>query len=278
MFVPFSVRDFLDRAVTVYGDRVGVVDEPDAAGTEPGRADLRPDRGPGAPPGRPARPARHRAGRAGRGREPQQQPAAHVVLRRLGLGPDPGAGELPAAAGRGAVHRRAVRLPGALRRPRARGVAEGRRGRAQVRPRHRLRPLCGARRRAGAVGARRECDGDDQLHVGHHRSAEGRADHAPQHLDQRGDLRPPHHDQRPRRLPPHAAAVPRQRVGHAVRDDRRRRAAHHPAQGRRRRDPAPGARPRGHHDVRGAGRGRGGARRAAGLGGRDPRSRPRCGS
>ncbi|WP_141013536.1 AMP-binding protein [Nocardioides sambongensis] len=28
MFVPFSVNDFLDRAVTVYGDRVGVVDEP----------------------------------------------------------------------------------------------------------------------------------------------------------------------------------------------------------------------------------------------------------
>ena len=28
MFVPFTVRDFLDRAVTVYGDRVGVVDEP----------------------------------------------------------------------------------------------------------------------------------------------------------------------------------------------------------------------------------------------------------
>lgn len=29
MFVPFSVNDFLDRAVQVYGDRVGVVDEPD---------------------------------------------------------------------------------------------------------------------------------------------------------------------------------------------------------------------------------------------------------
>ncbi|MBZ5736460.1 AMP-binding protein [Nocardioides sp. TRM66260-LWL] len=28
MFVPFSVNDFLDRAVAVYGDRVGVVDEP----------------------------------------------------------------------------------------------------------------------------------------------------------------------------------------------------------------------------------------------------------
>jgi fatty-acyl-CoA synthase len=29
VFVPFSVSDFLDRAVQVYGDRVGVVDEPD---------------------------------------------------------------------------------------------------------------------------------------------------------------------------------------------------------------------------------------------------------
>jgi acyl-CoA synthetase (AMP-forming)/AMP-acid ligase II len=29
MFVPFSISDFIDRAVTVYGDRTGVVDEPD---------------------------------------------------------------------------------------------------------------------------------------------------------------------------------------------------------------------------------------------------------
>jgi acyl-CoA synthetase (AMP-forming)/AMP-acid ligase II len=29
VFVPFSVADFIDRAVQVYGDRVGVVDEPD---------------------------------------------------------------------------------------------------------------------------------------------------------------------------------------------------------------------------------------------------------
>ncbi|RYY46221.1 MAG: AMP-dependent synthetase, partial [Actinomycetales bacterium] len=29
MIVPFSIRDFLDRAVTVYPDRVAVVDEPD---------------------------------------------------------------------------------------------------------------------------------------------------------------------------------------------------------------------------------------------------------
>ena len=29
MIVPFSVSDFLHRATTVYGDRVGIVDEPD---------------------------------------------------------------------------------------------------------------------------------------------------------------------------------------------------------------------------------------------------------
>ena len=29
MFVPFSVSDFIDRAVEVYGERIGVVDEPD---------------------------------------------------------------------------------------------------------------------------------------------------------------------------------------------------------------------------------------------------------
>ena len=29
MLVPFSVSDFIDRAVQVYGDRTGVVDEPD---------------------------------------------------------------------------------------------------------------------------------------------------------------------------------------------------------------------------------------------------------
>ena len=29
MLVPFSVADFIDRAVQVYGERVGVVDEPD---------------------------------------------------------------------------------------------------------------------------------------------------------------------------------------------------------------------------------------------------------
>ena len=29
MKVPFNVLDFLDRAERVYGDRIGIVDEPD---------------------------------------------------------------------------------------------------------------------------------------------------------------------------------------------------------------------------------------------------------
>lgn len=33
MFVPFSVNDFLDRAEAVYGDRIGIVDEPDQPAT-----------------------------------------------------------------------------------------------------------------------------------------------------------------------------------------------------------------------------------------------------
>ena len=28
MFVPLGARDFLDRAATVYGERVGLIDEP----------------------------------------------------------------------------------------------------------------------------------------------------------------------------------------------------------------------------------------------------------
>src|SRR3954468_22252828 len=36
MIVPFSVSDFIDRAVQVYGERVGVVDEPDQPATSLG--------------------------------------------------------------------------------------------------------------------------------------------------------------------------------------------------------------------------------------------------
>ncbi|MFT4010755.1 MAG: AMP-binding protein [Nocardioidaceae bacterium] len=41
MFVPFSVNDFLDRAVQVYGDRVGAVDEPDQPAVSQGELTYR---------------------------------------------------------------------------------------------------------------------------------------------------------------------------------------------------------------------------------------------
>jgi acyl-CoA synthetase (AMP-forming)/AMP-acid ligase II len=41
VFVPFSVNDFLDRAVQVYGDRVGVVDEPQQPASSLGRLTYR---------------------------------------------------------------------------------------------------------------------------------------------------------------------------------------------------------------------------------------------
>ncbi len=73
--------------------------------------------------------------------------------------------------------------------------------------------------------------------------------------------------QRPRRLPAHAADVPLQRLGHALRRHRHGRAPRRAAQGRRRRDPAAG-RGRGRHpDVR-----------CAGRGGDDPRGRGHAGT
>ena len=38
MRVPLTTRDFLDRAELVYGDRIGIVDEPDPARAVAGRA------------------------------------------------------------------------------------------------------------------------------------------------------------------------------------------------------------------------------------------------
>ncbi len=41
MIVPFSISDFLDRAATVYGDRTGIVDEPDQPATSLGELSYR---------------------------------------------------------------------------------------------------------------------------------------------------------------------------------------------------------------------------------------------
>ena len=62
--------------------------------------------------------------------------------------------------------------------------------------------------------ARRGRDRDDQLHERHDGAPEGRADDAPQHLGERDDVRLAGVGVRPRRVPPHAADVPLQRLGH----------------------------------------------------------------
>ena len=276
MLVPFSVADFIDRAVQVYGERVGVVDEPDQPAPSLGDltyaqvGDARP------PPGRAPRRAGRRLRRPGGRGQPQQRAADDVVLRGHGLRPGAGAGELPAPPRRGPLHRRALRRPGAATSTRSwtsRSRTSTRR--APLRARATTSELYRPRgRRAEAVGARGERHRDHQLHLGHDRPAQGRADHPPQHLDQRGHLRAARRRHRPRRLPAHAADVPRQRVGDAVRDDRDGRQARGAAQGRRRRDPAPGRAARRHRHVRGARRRGRRARGRADLGGRDPRPRP----
>ena len=142
MIVPFSVSDFIDRAVQVYGDRVGVVDEPDQPAPSLGRADLRRDRRAGPPPGREARRARHRRRRPGRGRQPQQRPAADVVLRRGRLRPGAGAGELPAPSRRGAATSSSTPAPGCCwSTPSSTRRSQDVDRRAPVRARRRRRPL-----------------------------------------------------------------------------------------------------------------------------------------
>ena len=241
MIVPFSVADFIDRAVQVYGDRVGVVDEPDQPAPSLGELTYAAARCPRPPAGRDARQARPRGRRPGGDRQPQQRPAAGGVLRRQRLRPGPGAGELPAPARRGALHRRALRRPGAAGRPRARGVAEGRRRpssssssatrRRSTYPRTPYpRPWEPDENATACInytsGTTARPKGVQITHRNIWVNAVTFAMHARR--------------QRPRRLPAHAADVPRQRLGHAVRDDRARREADRAAQDRRRRDPAPG--------------------------------------
>ena len=111
MIVPFSVSDFLDRAVTVYGERTGVVDEPDQPAPSLGELTY-------AELGALARRMAARLDQLGVGVGERVAVVSHnsarlldVVLRRRGLRPGPGPGELPAAARRGPLHRRATPAP-----------------------------------------------------------------------------------------------------------------------------------------------------------------------
>ena len=204
--------------------------------------------------GRPGR-AGHRCGGAGGDREPQLRAAAGDAagrpVVRTGRRPD----QLPALARRGQLHRRALRLAGALRRPGAGQLAQGRGVRAPVRHGGGVRAAAPLRRRAAAVGrARRGRHRHDQLHQRDDGPAQGCDKYAPQHLGQRGHLRHAHAGERPRRLPAHAADVPLQRLGAAVHDGLGGRATGRVAQGGRRGDPAPRRAARRHDDGRGTGR------------------------
>ena len=280
VFVPFSVSDFIDRAVQVYGDRTGVVDEPDQPAPSLGDADLRRDRRPRPPPGRPPRRARHRRRRPGRGGQPQQRPAAHVVLRRLRLRPGAGAGQLPAPARRGRATSSSTPAPGCCYVDPELDDAL-----ADVEAEHRFvlgddDDLYAARgRRAAAVGAGRERHRDASTtppapRPGPRACRSRTATSGPTRSPSRCTPGVTDRDVYLHTLPMFHAngwGMPFAMTGLGV-------PAGRAAQGRRRRDPAPGREARRDRDVRGPGGRRGGARGRADLGGRDPRPRTGSGS
>ena len=191
MRVPLTVNDFLERAELVYGERVGVVDEPDQPAESWGANTWREIA------------SRARAQAAGldalgigageriADRVAQLGAAVHLAVRCERFGPGARADQLPAQRRGDRLHRRALGRVDAARRSRARRRSAERAGEAPHGARRRVRrgalPL---RRRARAVArARRGRDRDDQLHERHDRAPEGRADDAPQHLGQRHDVR-----------------------------------------------------------------------------------------
>ena len=276
MRTPLTIGGHLDRAALVYGDRIGVVDEPDAPGGGLGTITYGRMRELARAQAAAPRRAGHRPGRPGGDPVAERRPAPHLVLRRERLRPGARAGQLPALRRRDRVHPRALRRLDAAGRPGAGRLGRRPRGEAPARAGHRHRRRAVPRGpRARAVGRPgRGRHRHHQLHERHHGPAQGRGAHPPQPLDQLGDLRLAHRRQRPRRLPAHAADVPLQRLGHALRAHGDGRAAGGAAQGRRRRHPAPHRRARRHAALRRAG-GRGdGARRRRHLGRPDPRARP----
>ena len=155
MKVALTVNDFLDRAELVYGDRVGVVDEPDQPAPSLGRAHL-PARSASWPGPRP--PALDDLGvGAGERVAIVSQNAARLLTSFFGVS---GSGRVLVPinfrlnADGGRLHRRALGRLGAARRPRARR-RPGRRHRAKHRFVHRRRGRRRAvrlDRRARAVG------------------------------------------------------------------------------------------------------------------------------
>ena len=239
MIVPLTLKDFLERAELVYGDRVAVVDEPNPPGGGLGRftyaqfGEMARSLAVG------ARRSRRRPERARGDRVPQRRALPGEPLRCQRLRPHPGAGELPPQRRGDPLHPRTLRalrccwsIPSWTSR-----CATSRSSTASCSAPRATRSSSCARAPAEALGAGRERHRVDQLHLRHHRAAQGRAAHPPQLLAQRGDLRLAPGPERSRRLPAHAADLPLQRLGHAVRGDRHGRAPGHHPQDRRRGDP-----------------------------------------
>jgi acyl-CoA synthetase (AMP-forming)/AMP-acid ligase II len=189
MLVPFSVSDFINRAAQVYGDRVGVIDEPDQPAPSLGSltyAEIK------------ALAVRQaaRLDELGIGFGDRvaivSQNSARLLTSFFGV------------AGHGRV---LVPVNFRLRPDEVRYIVEHSGARVlildpeldesladergvQVRDRSRRRPLRGPGGGARGMDPGRERHRVHQLHLGHHRTTQGRPDHAPQRVDQRGDLRP----------------------------------------------------------------------------------------
>ena len=227
MKVPLTIRDFLDRAELVYGDRVAVVDEPDQPAPSLGSVTYRRARGAGPGPGRRPRPARRRARASGWRSCRRTRPACSTGFFGVSrLGPGARADQLPPGPPRrsptssSTAGRRCCSSTPSWRAPSptstaptaSRSATE-----ADVLARRDVEPA--------AVGARRGRHRHHQLHERHHGPTQGRAADPPQPVAQRRHLRLAGRRQRPRRVPAHAADVPLQRLGHALRHHRHGRHA-----------------------------------------------------
>ena len=242
MIVPLTVSDFLDRAVTVYGDRTGVVDEPEQPAPSWGELTYR-------EVGDRARRIAARLDELGIGFGERVAMVSHNSARLLTA--------FWGVSGHGRV---LVPVNFRLSRDEVAYIVEHSGARVLFIDPELADSLKGIEADNGnghtfvigsdddlmvagdadpqAVGARRERHGHHQLHERYDGPAEGRAAHPSQHLGRRDDVRRAHRCHRPRRVPAHAADVPRQRLGDAVRDGRDGRAPGGAAQGRRARDPA----------------------------------------